>query len=74
MNIRQLSGRHLRLRRELAIAYSSLPWNAGYIDRLANELSSAERELALQRRGQSPERRRGHDSQPSRAAQATRLG
>lgn len=46
MNIEQLAGRCLRLRQELAVAYSSVPWNTGLIDRLTDELAATERGMA----------------------------
>jgi hypothetical protein len=46
MNLEQLIGRHFRLQRELGIAYSTVPWHTGRIDRLANELAATEREIA----------------------------
>ena len=42
----QLTGRYLRLRQELAAAYSSVPWNTGHIDRLADDLVATERDIA----------------------------
>ncbi len=46
MDIQQLTGRHLRLRRELAAAYASVPWNTGLVARLVKELAANEREMA----------------------------
>jgi hypothetical protein len=46
MSLEQLIGRHFRLQRELGIAYSTVPWHTGRIDRLANELAATEREIA----------------------------
>lgn len=46
MNVEQLTGRGFRLRHELAIAYSSVPWNTGLTDRLAVELAATERAMA----------------------------
>lgn len=46
MDIEQLTGRYFRLRQELAVAYGSVPWNTGLIDRLADELAETEREMA----------------------------
>jgi hypothetical protein len=46
MNLEQLIGRHFRLRQELGIAYSAVPWHAGRIDLLTNELAATEREIA----------------------------
>jgi len=45
-NIEQLTGRAFRLRQELAVAYSRVPWNSGLIDRLTDELALTEREVA----------------------------
>lgn len=46
MSLEQLMGRYFRLKQELAIAYNMRPWNGGRIDRLADELAAAEREIA----------------------------
>ncbi len=46
MNLEQLKGRHTRLERELAAAFSALPWPAARIERLADELAETEREIA----------------------------
>jgi hypothetical protein len=46
MNLEQLIGRHLRLREELAIAASSVPWNSGHVDRITAELNAVEAEIA----------------------------
>lgn len=46
MKLEQATGRHLRLQRELAVAYSAVPWQTEWIDRLANDLADAEREIA----------------------------
>jgi hypothetical protein len=42
MNLEQLIGRYLRLKEELGIAYSAVPWNVRRIDRLAREIASTE--------------------------------
>lgn len=42
MNLEQLIGRYLRLKEELSVAYSALPWNVKRIDRLAREIASTE--------------------------------
>jgi hypothetical protein len=47
MNIEQLIGRCSRLRQELLAAYGASPRNGGRIDRLADELASTEREIAV---------------------------
>jgi hypothetical protein len=46
LDIEQLTGRYSRLRKELAAAYGSVPWNTRHIDRLTNEMATTERELA----------------------------
>ena len=45
MNMQQLLGRHARLERELAIAFSAQPWPGARIERLADELAAAEVEI-----------------------------
>ena len=47
MDLEQLTGRYVRLKQELAAAYRAEPWHRGRIDRLANELSATEREIAV---------------------------
>jgi len=49
MNLVQLTGRQFRLKRELAFAYSELPWNTGRIERLTDELAATEIQLAAAR-------------------------
>jgi len=46
MTPEQLSGKHARLRQELAEAYSASMWRAGRIDRIAEELVETERAMA----------------------------
>lgn len=46
MTPEQLTGKHARLRQELADAYSASAWRAGRIDRIADELAETERALA----------------------------
>jgi len=46
MNLEQLTGLRLRLNHELAIAYGTAPWNGGRIQRLGDELSAVERQIA----------------------------
>ena len=46
MTPEQLSGKHARLRQELARAYSESAWRAGRIDRIADELAQTEKALA----------------------------
>ncbi len=43
MTPEQLTGKHARLRQELAEAYSESAWRAGRIDRIADELAQTER-------------------------------
>ncbi len=49
MNTTQLQGRLARLTRELAIAYSSLPWNGAWIERLTRDVAETEGAIAAQR-------------------------
>ena len=49
MTLDQLMGRHFRLKRELAIAYTQKPWCGPLLDRLANDLSETERLIAERR-------------------------
>jgi hypothetical protein len=46
MNIQQLVGRYLRLKQDLEIAYKAQPWQSAHINRLANDISRTELELA----------------------------
>ena len=46
MNFEQLTGRYLRLKEELSIAYAVQPWQSARIDRLTNDLASTERDIA----------------------------
>ncbi len=46
MDLEQLTGRYVRLKQELAAAYNVEPWHRGRIDRLANELTATEHEIA----------------------------
>lgn len=46
MDLEQLMGRYYRLKQELAVAYQTQPWHGARIDRLADDLAAAERELA----------------------------
>ena len=41
----QLMGRYRALTRELAKAYTAVPWRVERIDRLADEIASTEQEL-----------------------------
>jgi hypothetical protein len=54
MNITQLQGRLARLNRELATAYSSLPWNGAWIDRLMRDVAETERAIAAQQMAEPP--------------------
>jgi hypothetical protein len=47
MTLDQLTGRYFRLRRELAAAYSVVPWNTGRIARVTNDLAVTEREITV---------------------------
>ena len=51
MTLAQLTGRHFRLRQELALAYSSLPWNTRRIDRLSKDIACTDRDIAGARAG-----------------------
>jgi hypothetical protein len=46
MDLEQLMGRYYRLKQELSLAYKLQPWHSGRIDRLADELTATEREIA----------------------------
>jgi hypothetical protein len=46
MQLEQLMGRYFRLKHELAVAYREMPWHAARIDRLADDITSTEREIA----------------------------
>ena len=46
MEFDQLTGRYIRLKRELAAAYSARPRRDGHSDRLADDLASSERQLS----------------------------
>jgi hypothetical protein len=46
MTPEQLTGKHARLRQELADANSASTWGAGRIDRIAEELVETERAMA----------------------------
>jgi hypothetical protein len=47
MTPEQLTGKHARLRQELAEAYLAPAWRAGRIDRIAEELVETERAMAV---------------------------
>ena len=46
VSAKQLMGRYRRLQKELAVAYSMVPWQMGRINRLVNDLAVTEREIA----------------------------
>jgi hypothetical protein len=46
MGIDQLMGRYVRLKQELAVAYNAKRWQSNQIDRLANDIAAAERQIA----------------------------
>ena len=46
MDIEQLLSHYARLRQDLHAAYGAPAWQAGKIDRLAEELARVEREIA----------------------------
>lgn len=46
MTLDQLMGRYFRLKQELEIAYAQKPWHGTLIDRLANEISQTEHQIA----------------------------
>lgn len=50
MDIDALFGKHLRLRKELADAYSVSPWEADHIDRLVTDLAVIELQLSREQR------------------------
>ena len=49
MSFAQLTGRHFRLRHELAAAYGALPWKTRRIERLSSDIAQADRDIALVR-------------------------
>lgn len=49
MNLDQSIGQYLRLKQELALAYSVLPWNDGRINRLTVDLACAEHAIRIAR-------------------------
>ena len=46
LDLDQLMGRYLRLKRELSAAYLARPWNSAQIDRLVEQIADAERQIA----------------------------
>ena len=46
MDLEQLMGRYFRLKQELAQAYREQPWHGARIDRLADDVTATEREIA----------------------------
>ena len=55
MNLEQLIGRYLRLKEELGIAYSAVPWNVRRIDRLAREIAATEHAIRALRASTQPD-------------------
>jgi hypothetical protein len=49
MKLEQLMGQYFRLKQDLSVAYTTYPWHSARINRLANDLSRVEREIAAQR-------------------------
>lgn len=47
MTMDQLFGKYRRLKKDLSAAYSQPQWNAALVDRLVDEISVVERELAM---------------------------
>ena len=47
MSVDQLFGKYRRLKKDLSAAYSQPQWNAALVDRLVDEISQVEKELAL---------------------------
>jgi hypothetical protein len=61
MELDSLMQRYMQLRDELSLAYKAQPWESGQIDRLANDLSLAEQEMAARQTG----RQRGEGFSPA---------
>jgi len=64
MSVDQLFGKYRRLKKDLSAAYSQPQWNAALVDRLVDEISQVERELA----SKAPATLRG--SQPTEEGRA----
>ena len=47
MSVDQLFGKYRRLKKDLSTAYSQPQWNAALVDRLVDEITIVEREIAL---------------------------
>lgn len=47
MTLDQLTGRYRRLKEELEQAYAQKPWHQSLIDRIADDISAAEREISV---------------------------
>ena len=47
MSIDELQGQYQRLQGELAAAYEAPSWDGGEVDRLADEIATLERRLAV---------------------------
>ena len=46
MDLELLTERYFRLTQELSLAYRAAPWVSSRIDRIADEIAAAEREIA----------------------------
>ena len=46
MTLDQLMGRYFRVKQELAVAHRQQPWHGSRINRLADDLTATEREIA----------------------------
>lgn len=64
MELEPLMGRYFRLKQELLIAYRARPWQSARIDRLADDLAAAEREI-----GEMQAAREGSHGTMARGAQ-----
>ena len=68
MNLEQLIGRYLRLKEELGVAYSAVPWNVRRIDRLAREIAATEHAIRALRSSTQPHLPSGVDNEIRHAA------
>jgi len=68
MNLEQLIGRYLRLKEELGVAYSAVPWNVRRIDRLAREIAATEHAIRALRSSTQPQVPSAVDSEIRHAA------
>jgi hypothetical protein len=74
MKLGQLVGRHLRLQRELAGAYSNLPWQTDWIDRLTRDIAAVEHEIvALRAPAEGLSRRGGNQDESTRSRAEDRV-